>query len=196
MTLISWTPNQTSLLALIWTQIVSLPLQKKGGVGRSIKQQNKTETVIEFKLSMNLVVFWSPGTKTHKHSAQGWACSAWACCAEIKSDWKVPFRKKREPMEILGSVVVQEAKAKIPDRYCCRLCSQGDIPDFCKIQFTGITLYLNGFKDLANIAGYTWNPTAFYTRWWEMSGNSPLKATELIICLFIDLLIPNKLFWV
>lgn len=62
---------------------------------------------------------------------------------------------RRQPMEILGCVVVQEAKEKISDRYCCRLCSQGNIPDFSKIQITGVTLYLNSSPDLANIIGST-----------------------------------------
>lgn len=65
-----------------------------------------------------------------------------------------PFFRKH-PMEILGCVVVQKAKAKIPDSHCCRLCSQGNIPDFSKIQITGVTLYLNSSPDLANIIGYT-----------------------------------------
>lgn len=144
---------------------INLPSQKN-----SIKQQNR---VIQFKLIMSLVVFWSPGknkAKTFKHSDSSLACPARACCTEVKVMGKFPSERKdhspffrRQPIEIFECTVVQEAKAKIPDGHRGKLCSQGNIPDFSKIQITGVTLYLNSSPDLNNIRGYTWKQTA--SRW-------------------------------
>ena len=50
---------------------------------------------------------------------------------------------QRGALERLGSVVSDpRSQVKIPDRACCRLCSQGNIPYFRKIQITRVTIYM------------------------------------------------------
>lgn len=150
MILISGIPNQTSFSHFDLNQNYFSPFtpphpppkKKKKEEKQCIKQQNKTETVIEFKLSVNLAVFWSPGentTKTSKHSGPSLTCLARACCTEVKSNGKVSVRKKREPVEILGSVILQEQKQKSQTDTVAD-CSQDDVLDFCNIWTTGVTL--------------------------------------------------------
>lgn len=197
MILIGWLPNKTSFSHFDMTQNLFLSLPKKKKKEReSIKQQNKTETVIQFKLSVNLVVFWSLGetrTETFRHPRPSLAFLARACCPEVKGNGKLSLRKKRSHSLLQrgpqGNTWVCSgpgSKSKNPRQVLLQMCSQGNVPGFCKIQVTGITLYLNGSPDLANITGYTWHQTA--SRWQEMGWNSPHKTTEWISHLFIDLL--------